>query len=197
MSFLSVSDPSVPGCCRCSLMRTLSGRSLSSPPCSQRPTALSNLFSHQVIKNAAWRQGPIDDTWQRLRERISPLIHLWTPTVHLSVHPHTHTSIPPCIHPPSPSADLGMNVFSLCDCVCLHTCGGHFRHWSRSTWTVALLLLLRASKPILLWCVTPPARRLEAAWKNIYICCYQLVVYLTSFLAVSVHRVQQYINNII
>ena len=85
----------------------------------------SNLFSHQVIKNAAWRSRLINDTWQPERERSArPFIHLWTRTVHLSVRPHTHTHththiqvIHLSILVPSPFADLGIRV-CVCVCVC-------------------------------------------------------------------------------
>ncbi len=91
-SFLHFLISASPGCYRWSLMRTLSDRSPASPLSSCCPAAVYNLFSHQVIKNAAWSSVLINDTWQPVRVRsVRPFIHLWTPTVHLSVHPHTHT----------------------------------------------------------------------------------------------------------
>ena len=83
----------------------------------------SNLFSDQVIKNAAWRSWLINDTWQPERKRsVQTFIHLWTYTVHLSVRPHTHTSsYSSSIFPSSylhPSLTLGYVCVCVCVCVC-------------------------------------------------------------------------------
>ena len=88
----------------------------------------SNLFSDQVIKNAAWRSRLINDTWQPERKRsVQTFIHLWTYTVHLSVRPHTHTSsYSSSIFPSSylhPLLTLGYVCVCVCVCVwCVCVC---------------------------------------------------------------------------
>ena len=109
-------------------MRTLSDRGPASPLSSPRPAASSNLFSHRVIKNAAWRSSLNNDTWQPERKRsVCPFIHLWTPTVHLPVHLHTHTQKHTDTHTSSHSSSILLSwhfhpLLTLDKCACLFVC---------------------------------------------------------------------------